>query len=176
LISKIKESFFELKQMNRLVLCGLCVALYIVLSILTINISPTLQPSLNFVALLVCAAICGPVPAALVGIAGDILGWFVSPKGAYFPGFTLSACLLGLFYGLIFYRERITLLRALLAAFFSNLLFTFCLTGVWLYVMYKTPLIGLLTGRLIRVGVTFPVEFLLMFFLLPAVLRIRKRQ
>ena len=47
----------------------------------------------------------GPLSAGVAYALGDLLGMMIFPNGSYFPGFTLTAFLTGVIYGL-YYTEN----------------------------------------------------------------------
>ena len=59
----------------------------------------------SFVAVMLAASLTGPVGGALVGGMIDLIGALLFPTGAYFPGFTVTAALTGLVWGLLLYKE-----------------------------------------------------------------------
>ncbi len=98
---------------------AMLVALYTILSFftinLTINLGTTWEIGFADLALAVCGMLYGPIPCAVAGAAGDLLGFIVSPNGRFFPGFTLSAFITGMIYGLLLYNRPVSLKRAALA-------------------------------------------------------------
>ena len=54
-----------------------------------------------FVAVMLAACISGPVGGAVVGALVDFIGAILMPTGAYFPGFTVTAAITGLVFGLL---------------------------------------------------------------------------
>ena len=61
---------------------------------------------LGFVPVVIAAILYGPATSALVYGLADFIAANLFPKGAYFPGFTLSAVLMGLIYGIFLYEWR----------------------------------------------------------------------
>lgn len=59
----------------------------------------------SFVAVMLAAYLTGPVGGAVVGGLIDLIGALLMPTGAYFPGFTLTAVLTGLVFGLLLYKN-----------------------------------------------------------------------
>ena len=83
----------ELLKTKNLALIALLIALNVVLSrFLSFNVW-NLKIGFTFVSLIFAAYFTGPVGAAIVGGAGDLIGALMFPIGAYFPGFTLTAVL-----------------------------------------------------------------------------------
>lgn len=65
-----------------------------------------LKVGLGFVPVVIAAILFGPAASALVYGLADFIAANLFPKGAYFPGFTLSAVLMGLIYGIFLYEWR----------------------------------------------------------------------
>lgn len=59
----------------------------------------------SFVAVMLAAYIAGPLGGAVVGGLIDLIGALLVPTGAYFPGFTATAALTGLVWGLLLYKK-----------------------------------------------------------------------
>ena len=168
-----RGSIRELKKVRTLAVCGLLIAMYIVLNMLTWQVTPGLFLSFCFVCIVIAGYMFGPVPAMMVGALGDFLSWVIAPKGAYLYGLTISAMLLGLIYGLFYYRRHITWLRVLAATLVASVFITLLLNGWWLL-----PLRGwavIVVERPIRAGVQVVVEFLLCIVLLPLLSGILQR-
>ena len=92
---------------KKVVMLGFLTALYIVLErFLSFNVW-NMRVGFAFIALAVAGMLYGPLPAGMVGAAGDVLGMLLFPTGPYFPGFTLTAFLTGAVYG-IFLRDTVT--------------------------------------------------------------------
>ena len=73
--------------------------------------------SLQTLASAVCGWALGPWWGAGVAAAADLLGSAVGTSGlSFFPGFTLTAALRGLTYGLLLYRKPVTFPRCLAAS------------------------------------------------------------
>ncbi len=82
-----------------LTLSALLAALEIVLSrFLSISAWNT-KIGFAFVPVALAALLLGPLNAGIVAALADFLGALLFPVGPYFPGFTLTAFLMGLCYG-----------------------------------------------------------------------------
>ena len=81
------------------------------------------------------ARMFGPIKAGICYAIGDVLGMLIFPSGMYFPGFTLSAFITGVLYGLILHNREVTTKRAFLAALAVLCSITVVLNTLWLYIM-----------------------------------------
>lgn len=147
--------------------------------------------SFTFVPVAAAAILFGPLSAAVVGALIDVLGAILFPTGSFFPGFTLTAAVQGAIFGLLLYQRRRdadgtdsgraasaspfrrpgTWLRPLAAALLSALVCTLALNTLWISVLNGVPFVPLLLRRLIQAAVMAPVQFAVLLFLRPALLR-----
>ena len=124
--------------LRQLTVSALLIALDVVFSrVLAIN-TPLMKIGLGFAAVAVAAMLYGPAWAALTAALGDLIGALLFPTGAYFPGFTATAALTGLIFGLFLYRREKSLLRAFLAALCNCLLVTFLLNTLMIAVFFRS--------------------------------------
>ncbi|MDF2678515.1 MAG: hypothetical protein K0Q97_2867, partial [Bacillota bacterium] len=89
-----------------LVLMGTLIAIEIVLSRFLSLSAWNMRIGFGFVPLAIAAMLLGPVKAGIVGAVADIIGAILFPTGAFFPGFTLTAFLKGVVYGLFLYKKQ----------------------------------------------------------------------
>lgn len=142
-----KQQAKELKNVRNMVICGLFLAIYIVLYALKISITPTQQIRFGFLALSVAGMYGGPLMGITIGVLGDFLSYFIAGgQGGYFIGFTLTYALIGMAYGLFLYDSKITTLRVILATVFEFIVNLF-LNTLWLSIMIGTPYIPLLITK-----------------------------
>jgi ECF transporter S component (folate family) len=90
-------------SLQRLVFLSFLLALQIVLSNLAIGNS-FFKISLVFIPNALIGMIAGPLWTALILAFGDLISSLLSGY-AYFPGFTISAFIVGILYGFFFYRK-----------------------------------------------------------------------
>lgn len=114
----LKEKFVtsvgEFPKVESLTIAGMLLAVRVVLgyfSNFSLTIIPTIKFTFSFLPISICSALLGPVMGIIVGGLGDILSFIINPQGAYFFGWTLNAMLTGLVYGLLLYKNNITVIR-----------------------------------------------------------------
>ncbi len=147
-----------------IVILGLLTALEIVLSrFLSIN-AWNIKIGLSFIPVVIAAIVFGPLQAACVAALGDFLGAILFPIGAYFPGFTLTAFLTGLVFGLFLYKRQ-TVLRILGAVLINQLILSFLLNSLWISVLYGSPYLPLLATRIVQCAIIGPVQFVVILIL-----------
>jgi len=142
-----------------LVTAGILIAMNIILSrFLSIN-AWNLKIGFTFVSVFIAAYFFGPVFGAIVAGLGDFLGAILFPIGPYFPGFTATAVLTGLVYGLLLYKKQ-TPMRVIAAVCISQLILSLLLNTFWISILYGSPFMPLLATRAVQCLVMVPVEFL----------------
>jgi ECF transporter S component (folate family) len=130
--------------------------------------------SFGFLPVVISAVLFGPLPAAVVGALGDFIGALLFPIGPYFPGFTLTAFLTGLVFGLLLHRRR-SAGRILAAVAVSQLALSLLLNSAWISLLYASPYLPLLSVRLVQCAVLAPVQFLTIAALTRVLGRLGKR-
>ena len=102
--SQFADSARALSRTRTITTAALLLAIQMVLSSYgVIELSDSLKISLAHLAVAPTAMLFGPVAAGMQGALSDLLGFILRPSGPYFQGFTLSAALLGVIYGLLLY-------------------------------------------------------------------------
>lgn len=146
---------------TQLVVMGLLLAMEIVLTrFLSIN-TPILRLGFGFLPIAILAILYGPIWAGLTYALGDIIGAVLFPIGAYFPGFTATALLSGLAFGLVLHGHEVTWKRSLLASAIVVLVFDLVLNTFWLSVLYGNAFVALLPTRILKVAFGIPIETIL---------------
>lgn len=129
---------------------------------LRIVITPQLRITFGFLSSALGGMLFGPVPGIMIGTAGDLIGYFInSGGGPYFPGFTISAAIAGLFWGIGFYERKVTYVRALLTKGSINLLVNILLNSLWLKILYNKAMLAELPLRIAKNVIMLPIEALI---------------
>ncbi len=163
----------ELHDPRTLATAAVLSAVHLVLNQFTIPVSQLLEVGFDFLAVAAIGHLCGPWVAGLSGIVTDLLGYILRPNGPYFPGWTLSAILVGVLYGLWLYRRPIKLWRVVLCKLNMVLLFNFLLTPLWLHITYGQSFVVLSSLRLVKNVIKFPLDILLLMLVLKTCERVR---
>ncbi|MCJ7856015.1 folate family ECF transporter S component [Lachnospiraceae bacterium NSJ-143] len=170
-LADIRESAGQIKQVRALTGGAMLTALNLILNYTRIVVSSMLEISFAFLSLAVAGMLYGPVMAGIVGVIADTIGFFLSPNGGFFPGFTLSAFLSGFLFGVFFYKKKITLKRVVAASVCHMILFNFILTPIWLNIMYGSALMS--SVRVIKAIACFPIDTALLFLVCKTVESVR---
>ena len=157
-----------MQRKNRLVMIitmALLIAIEVVLTrFLSFN-TQFLRIGFGFLPVAVMGMLYGPLWAGIGYAIGDVLGMLIFPSGPYFPGFTLSAFLTVLVYGLLLYKKEVTWQRALIASLIISVFINLGLDTLWLSILYGKAYVPILVGRLIK----FPLAVAIQTVLIPVV-------
>ena len=150
-----------------LVLAGLFVALSIVLTRLVKPIDlPLVKVTFGFIATSFSSILLGPFFSGLIAAVADIAGYFMFPSdAAFFPGFTLSAFLTGVIYGVFLFKKPKTFLRITLAVLCVSLFIDLGLNTLWLSIMYNKAWMVLFVTRLVKTAIMLPVQVIFIHLL-----------
>lgn len=166
---KTLHRFFAGKPVTKtrdIAVLSLLIAMYVLLNSLTINLSATLRISFAFAPMAVSCWLFGFWPNVLFAFAADFLGFLVHPDGVYMPFFALILLLKVVIYTYFFYgKDKISVLSIVLALFFADLLGNVLLNPLLLMVLYKMPYWVLLTSRLLKNLICWPIESLVLWIL-----------
>ena len=134
--------------LQQLTVSALLIALDVVFTrVLAIN-TPLVKGGLGFTAVVVSAMLYGPVWAMLTAALGDLVGALMFPTGAYYWGFTATAALTGLIFGLYLYRKEGKWLRAFLAALTNCFFVTLVLNTALIVYKFGASLQAMAASRI----------------------------
>lgn len=156
---------------RKIAICAILLAADILLTrVLALN-TAVMKIGLGFLAVALCAALYGPWWGALVAALGDLLGSLVFLTGAYFPGFTLTAALTGIIFGLCFWKKPFSAWRAVLAAALNVILISYFANSAMIAYIGGSPYVQLLKIRAIQLAIMLPVQALVLTLIFPAILK-----
>lgn len=168
-MTKIKDLFLasckELKDVRCITLAAMLGAVSIVLGSFTIMLWNFIKIEWTYLPNEMAYYLFGPFVGIFYGAAMDILNYMVKPFGAFFPGFTISAMLKGLLFGLLLYKRPINLKNLVVANLIRAVLIDLLLNTYWLTILNGTPYMAMLPARAIKIFIMLPVETILFFML-----------
>ncbi|SFB68459.1 folate family ECF transporter S component [Butyrivibrio sp. YAB3001] len=172
-LSSVKDSFSSvsrLKETKVLTFCGMMGALAIVLGyVATIKFGPYIRIGFSGLPNQVVDYLFGPWIGAIFGGTMDIIKWFVSGDGDFFPGFTITAMLGAIIYGLFIYNKPLKLWRIIAAQVSVKIVCNIILNTLWLNLLYSKAILAILPGRIVSNAVMLPIDVIIMYLLLQVV-------
>lgn len=160
-----------MSKLKKVILSGILLSLLIVLNRFISIKTPLLIISFSFVPIMMAAIWLGPKYSTLIAALGDLIGAILFPFGTYFPGFTVSAGLVGLIYGIFLYRksEEVSSKKFLVKLIISNLLVLgvveIFVVSIWLNILYGKAYLVVVSSRVLAQAIMFPIRIITIFFL-----------
>lgn len=176
-ISTTRSSASHRNGLLMIVILAMLTAMEIVLNrFLSVN-TWNLKIGFSFIPVVAAAILYGPLAGGCVAALGDFLGAILFPIGPYFPGFTATALLTGIVFGLFLHPKQ-TPLRIGLSVAINQLILSLFLNTLWLFILYTgtpkaAPYLTILVPRIGQCAILIPVQFLLITILAPALRRIK---
>lgn len=162
-----RESAKELRKVQAIAICGVMGALAIVLGyVATIRIGDYIRVGFSFLPNVIIDFLFGPVVGGVFGGAMDIIKYLMNPTGPFFPGFTISAIVGAVLYGIILYRQKITVLRVFMAQIAVKVAVNLVLNTLWIVMLYGYGLMAILPGRIISNAVMLPIDTFITYVVL----------
>ena len=162
MFKKICNSAKALSDARVLCTCGILSALFVALYAVKLPLSDSLRITFTFVPLAIAGWLFGVIPAALVGLVGDVIGCMLFPTGAYYPGFTISSMLTGAIFGLFLYESDITSIKSIVLIVISKLFISvfvnIILNSLWLSIILNKGFHLFLISHSIKNAIAFPFE------------------
>lgn len=124
---------------------------------LAINTS-LMKIGLGFTAEVLSAMLFGPWWAAITAAMADLLGSLIFPTGAYFPGFTVTAAITGIIFGLMLYKRETSWNNSIFTAFLNCFIVSLAANTLMISFVFGAPFKPLLVTRLIQFAVMLPVQ------------------
>lgn len=163
--------------LRALVFTALMIAVEVVLHRVFSIKTPLVIAHLGFLPIALLAYAYGPWLAAVGGCLAEVIGALLFPIGSFFFGFSVTAFLTGLVFGLFFYRRPVRLWRVAVCVAVISVAFTLLLDSFWLMLLYsKLDLLKdfsamlsdewfltFAAGRLLKAGILLPVQIVMIF-------------
>lgn len=161
------------EQLFTLTCLALLIAMQIVIArFLAIPVTESIRFSFSFIPVVIAARRFGPIGGMLVYGLGDFLGAIIFPTGgAYFPGFTLTAVISGLIYGL-YLGKKSSALRIILSVLTSQILCTLLMNSYWVSTLYGSDFGAVLLSRVPQSIVMTVLQIIFMIVCLEKVCKV----
>lgn len=148
-------------NIRKIAFIGLFIAIEIVLTRFLSIQTPIVRIGFTFLPIAISGIMFGPLFAGLTAALADFVGVMLFPTGGpFFPGFTISALLTGLIYGLFLYKKPKSFWRISLAVLVISLFVHLGLDTLWLWMLTGKGIIGLLPARIIKSLIMLPIQII----------------
>ncbi|MGI6585899.1 MAG: folate family ECF transporter S component [Gracilibacteraceae bacterium] len=139
---------------------GLLVSMEIIFTRFLSFQTPIVRIGFGFIPIAFSGILFGPVIGGLAAVIADALGMMIFPRGAYFPGFTLSAFLTGAVYGLFLHRKPVTIANITKAVLLITIFVDLGLNSIWVYMTTGNAAAAFLIPRITKSAIMLPVQIL----------------
>lgn len=154
-----KENKFTFSAQQMTIL-AVMIALDLVISRFSVPIGTSNRLSFGFIITAILGLLYGPWVAGLANAASDLLKSFLfGAGGPFFIGFTISAFLGGVIYGLFLHRKEVRWPHVLGASLANTIFVNLILNTYWLTILYKSPFKELLLVRIPQNAIMTPIRF-----------------
>ncbi len=150
-----------MKTTRKVTTTGLLIALQIILTRFFSFETATLRVGFGFLPIALSAILFGPLTAGVTAALSDIIGMLLFPKSMYFPGFTLSAFISGVIYGLLLYKDKYSLKNVFFAVLLVTLICDLGLNTLWLLIITGKAIGVIFMSRLIKSAAMFPIQVIM---------------
>lgn len=172
------KSFGRTKAEYHLFACiasAMMTALAVVLErILAIN-TQVVKIGFSFAPIVMIALLFGPIYAALTAGLADLIGALLLPTGTFFPGFTITAVLVGLCYGLFLQRafdKKHRFLRILIPTLINNFVFGLTVNTLLISLYFSDK--GFWPLFVLRLSTQYAFLIPMNLILIPVLMRVAK--
>lgn len=149
------------KRIKIMVFMGLFLAMEIILTRFLSIQTPFVRIGFTFLPIALSAMMFGPWISGITAALADVLGMMLFSSGMpFFPGFTASAFLTGLLYGIILYQKQKNLRNITLAVLLVSLVITLGLDTLWLWMLTGDGILVLLPARVLKFFIMIPIQIL----------------
>ena len=164
-----KNNLFTLTCLALLIAMQIILARYLV-----IPVSESIRFSMSFIPVVIAARRFGILGGVSVYAIGDFLGAIIFPTGgAYFPGFTVTAAISGLIYGL-YLAKKSSPVRIVLSVLTSQILCTLLMNSYWVSTLYGSNFSAVLVSRIPQSIVMSLLQIIFMIFCLEKICKVIK--
>lgn len=157
-----------MKRNKKMILAAVLLALLIVLSRFLSVKTPIMKISFGFVPVMLCATWLGWRWSLLINVLGDVIGALLFPSGPFFIGYTISAAVAGLIYGICLYNAKgwessgKYAVRVLLAVALVTVIVNMGMNTLWTSMIAGQAFWPLLGARVVKELVMVPVRLVTM--------------
>ena len=168
MLKAFSDSYKELKKLKTLVITALLIAIGIILGQFSIQLTETTKIGISFIATQMTANLFGPVVGGIMGGVADVLKFIIKPTGPFLIGYTISAILGPVIYGVLLYKKPISFWRILFSKTVVAILINLLLGTFWSYHYFGAAFWAAIPTKLIQQVIQVPVQSVIYYFVMKA--------
>lgn len=171
-----KENVKDIKNVRVLVGVSLFCALNVILNMFSIQLTPMIKISFGSIAVAASCYFYGPYPNMIAAFVLDTVNYMLRPVGPYQPWFMISSVMIAVLYSLFFYKqEKIGFIRCAFARLSVILIVNLVLNSLWLSMMYGNAFWVLVSERVLKNVLMFPIEAFILYLTMKLSMRLKSR-
>ena len=179
----MKEKSLNQEKIFKLCCLGILIAMQVVLArFVVVPVGDMMRFSTSFIPVVIAARCFGIVGGMTVYGLGDFIGAIAFPTGgAFFPGYTLTATVVGLIFGLFLkpvngVETKLQLnIRIVLSVLCTQLIGSFLMNSYWRSFQTGTPYTAVLMTRLPQCLISSVIQIVFMVLLLDGICKIVRK-
>lgn len=166
-------SFKGPKLTTRLIcIAAMLIAIEIILDKTMVGSDQLVKIGFGFIGVALIGRLLGPWWGGIAMALSDIIANTILATSAnFFIGFTIGAFISGMLAGMFLYNQPLSLVRQFIYQGIQILVTNIILNTLWLVMLYHVSLAAILPIRLIKNVILFPIEAVVGFYVLVAVVR-----
>lgn len=176
----MEKRTFSQEKIFKLCCLGILIAMQVVLArFAVIPIGDMMRFSMSFIPVVIGARLYGPLGGMAVYGIGDLVGAIAFPTGgAFFPGYTVTAAIVGFIFGLFLNpakekEDQLQLgVKIVLSVFTTQLIGSFLLNSYWRSFQTGTPYGAVLMTRLPQCLVSLVIQSVFMVLFLAKICKV----
>lgn len=175
-LNGFKSSFMLFKDLRTMVFAALMSGISIVMNMFfRLDIGMDLRISFGFLAVAVGAYMCGPAVGMVIGGLSEILSYIIKPTGPFFPGFTVTAILTAMVFGIFLYQKKVSIVSCIVSKLTVNVILNAGLNTIWLSILYGDGFFVMMPARLLKNLILLPIEVAILYFVIKSADLVIKR-
>ncbi len=158
-----------MSKIKKIILSAMLLAILIILSRFISIKTQVLVISFSYIPIVMSAIWLGPKYSTVIALLGDLLGALLFPFGPYFPGFTVSAALSGLVYGIFLYSpkkemsQKQFLIRLAISSLIDLIIINIFITSSWIHLLYGKAYVAIMASRTVTQLVMIPIQLVTIY-------------
>lgn len=168
--SLFTDSLKEFRKTKTITICAMMAALSLILSNFSVMITPDFKVGVSGIPNELVDMMFGPVVGMAFGGGMNLIKFFIKPDGAFFFGYTLTAIVGGLIYGLCYYKKPVRLWRVLLGHLLVIWVCNVGMNSLWSVMMSggQKAFLVIAGGKIVTNMVQWPVKSFLFYLVFKA--------
>lgn len=158
-----------MSKIKKMILSALLLTIAIILNRFISIKTEVLIIQFTYIPIMLSAIWLGPKYSTLIAVLCDLLGALLFPFGPYFPGFTVSAGISGLVYGVLLYNhgEELTnkqlIIRLTISSIINLVIVNIFITSFWIQMLYGKAYLVVVASRVVTQLVMIPIQIVTMY-------------